>query len=133
MFAAYRSPTGSYRSLSVETSVTDASPHRLIAMLYDGAIEAVNRARGALARKDVSTRVAAIGKAIRIVDEGLKASLDPRGGEIASNLRDLYVYMSHRLLSANLESSDAHLAEVAELLGQLRSGWMGIASSPAAR
>lgn len=128
MFAAYRSPAAAYRSLSVETALTDADPHRMIAMLYDGAIEAVGRARTALARRDIAGRGAAIGKAIRIVDEGLKASLDDRGGEITVNLRNLYVYMSKRLLEANLHADDEALQEVSRLLDTLRDGWKGIAN-----
>ena len=127
MFAAYRTPAGSYRDLSVQTALTDAHPHRLIAMLYDGAIESVGRARAALARRDVPARGLAITKAIRIIEEGLKASLDERGGEIASNLRGLYVYMNRRLLEANLGADDVALEEVGRLLGTLRDGWAGIA------
>ncbi len=133
MFAPPRSRVSSYQTLSVETGLADASPHKLIEMLYDGAIEAIVRARGALERGDVPTRIAAITKALRIVDEGLKAALDPRGGELATNLSDLYAYISRRLLTANLQSSDAPLAEAAELLGQLRDGWKGIAASAAAQ
>ena len=127
MFAAYRTPAGSYRDLSVQTALTDAHPHKLIAMLYDGAIESVGRARAALTRRDVSARGAAITKAIRIVDEGLKASLDDRGGEITQNLRSLYVYINQRLLEANLGADDKALEEVGALLGTLRDGWAGIA------
>ncbi len=128
MFAAYRSPAAAYRTLSVETALTDADPHRMIAMLYDGALQAVARARVALAKRDISARGAAITQAIRIVDEGLKASLDPRGGEIAANLRNLYVYMTKRLLEANLHADDEALQEVVRLLDTLRDGWKGIAN-----
>ncbi len=127
MFAAYRTPAAAYRHLAVETALTDADPHRMIEMLYDGAVETVAKARAALARRDIPARGAAITKAIRIIDEGLKASLDERGGEIARNLRDLYVYMTRRLLEANLHADDAALVEVAGLLETLRSGWKGIA------
>lgn len=128
MFAAYRTPAAAYRTLAVETALNDADPHRMIAMLYDGAIEAVGRARTALAKRDIAGRGAAIGKAIRIVDEGLKASLDDRGGEITVNLRNLYVYISKRLLEANLHADDEALQEVHRLLDTLRDGWKGIAN-----
>lgn len=127
MFAAYRTPAAAYRHLAVETALTDANPHRMIEMLYDGAVESVARARSALASRDIPGRGAAISKAIRIIDEGLKASLDARGGEIARNLRDLYVYMTHRLLEANLNADDEALQEVGRLLDTLRDGWKGIA------
>ncbi|MFT4099671.1 MAG: flagellar export chaperone FliS [Burkholderiaceae bacterium] len=133
MFAPPRNRVGFYQAMSVETGLADASPHKLIEMLYDGAIEAIVRARGALARGDVPARTAAITKALRIVDEGLKAVLDPRGGELSTNLNDLYAYIAQRLVAANLHASDAPLAEATELLGQLRDGWKGIAPAAAAQ
>src|SRR4051794_29653432 len=120
MFAAHRSPLNSYRQVSVETSLTDADPHRMISMLYDGVLEAVARARRSLAQGEIAARGAAVTRAIRIIDEGLKASLDPSAGEIASNLRALYEYMELRLLTANRAADDAALAEVARLVGTLR-------------
>ncbi len=127
MFAAHRSPLNSYRQVSVETSLTDADPHRMIAMLYDGTLEAVARARRALAQGDIAARGAAISHAIRIVGEGLKAALDPSAGEIAANLKALYDYVELRLLAANRAADDAALAEVARLIGTLRDGWLAIA------
>lgn len=133
MFAAALSPAASYRNLSIETGVGEARPHRLIEMLFDGAIESVMRARIAMTRHDVATRTRAIGRALRIVDEGLKASLNPAGGELAANLRELYGYITVRLTQANCDSDDAILGEVESLLMTLREGWVGIAGNPAAR
>ena len=136
MFAPYRSLASSYRNMDVETSLQDASPHKLIAMLYDGAVAAVNKAKGAIERGDIASKGGAITFAIRIVEEGLRASLDPRGGDIAVNLGDLYSYMGRRLLEASLRNDTAILDEVAKLLGELRGGWAGIASAgqgPSAR
>lgn len=127
MFAAYRSATASYRGVSVETGLTEASPHRLIAMLYDGAIEAMQKALHALATNDIAARGEAITKAIRILTEGLKASLDSRGGEITANLASLYDYACSRLLHANLKADGAAIQEVIQLISQLRDGWRGIA------
>jgi len=126
MFAPYRSLATSYRNLDLETSVQGATPHKLVALLYDGAIGAILRARAALHGGDVAGKGKAISHAIRIVDEGLKASLDPRAGELAVNLRDLYDYMARRLLAANLHNDEQALQEVATLLSQLRAGWAGI-------
>lgn len=127
MFAAYRNAAGSYRHLSIETELTDADPHRLIAMLYGGALDAIRRARSALKKGDIAARGAAVSQAIRIIGEGLEAVLDERGEEITSNLRGLYRYMAQRLLQANAAADDSMLAEVAGLLGQLNDAWSGIA------
>ncbi len=131
MFASRSAST--YRTLSVQTGVVDASPHRLIQMLLDGSLEAIARARVALGQRDVAARVDAVTRALRIVDEGLKASLDKAGGEIAQNLGQLYGYVSVLLTQANNEGSDEKLAEAARLLEQIRDAWRGIADHPAAR
>jgi flagellar secretion chaperone FliS len=127
MFAAHRGAAGSYRNLSVETSLTDADPHRLIAMLYDGALDSIARARHALKQHDVAARGAAISRSIRIIGEGLKGSLDDRGGELTMNLRSLYEYMEFRLLQANIDAEDSMLEEVGGLLAKLRDAWTQIA------
>ena len=126
MFAQHRSAAASYRSLDVETMVDGADPHRLVEMLYDGAVVQVAKARHALARKDVAAKCEATTRAIRIVDEGLKAALDSRAGDVARNLDALYDYITRTLLSANLKNSDALYGEVEKLLGDLRGAWREI-------
>lgn len=131
MYASRSAST--YRALSVQTGVVDASPHRLIEMLLDGALESIARARVSMQQRDVMTRVTAITRALRIVDEGLKAALDPAGGEIAANLGQLYGYVTVLLTEANNQNNDDKLAEAARLLETVREGWRGIADHPAAR
>lgn len=123
MFAPHRSPASSYRRLDLETSVAQADPHKLVAMLFDGACLAIAQARRALREGRIPAKGEATGRAVRILEEGLKASLDSRGGEIASNLQALYDYMARRLLSANLNGDDSQYAEVAEMLDRLRDAW----------
>ena len=65
-------------------------------------------------------------RAIRIVDEGLKAALDKRAGEVAENLDALYDYVSRILVRANLKNDDALYAEAEKLLGELRTAWREI-------
>ena len=130
MFAPYRSNAVAYRQLSVETAMADATPHKLIAMLYDGAIAAIRRAQAAMLRRDFATKGESITRAIRIVEEGLKASLDERGGEISANLRGLYDYIGHRLLHASARNDAQALDEAAQLLTELQTAWQEIAPPP---
>lgn len=114
----------SYSVMEVETGVESASPQRLIVMLYEGALKAVMTAKTAILRGDVAGRGAALSKAISIVDEGLRASLNlETGGEIAANLMALYDYISTRLLSANLKNDMGAVEEVARLLTELKQAW----------
>lgn len=117
-----------YREVGASTAVDGASPHKLVSLLYTGLATEIARARGAIARNDIGTKCAALSKAVRIVEEGLRAPLNMQaGGELAANLANLYDYMVRRLTLANLHSDDAVLAECAELTETLRQGWEGIA------
>jgi flagellar protein FliS len=117
---------GAYRSTKNETGIEDASPHALIVMLLEGAIERISEAAGALKREDPATFGSAVGKAIGIVDS-LRVSLDAeRGGDIAQNLSTLYDYMARRLLEANAAKDGALLTEVTELLKDIQVAWSEI-------
>ena len=79
----------------------------------------------------VADKGQSLGKAVRIVEEGLKASLDRRaGGQLAGKLAQLYDYLSMRLLQANLRNDRAALDEVERLLADLRGAWAQIDQTP---
>lgn len=126
MYAARRA-IGAYAQVGIETSVVDANPHRLIAMLFEGARAAINMAGAAIERGDVPAKLRAFDKAISIIGQGLQASLDhQRGGEIAGQLHGLYDYMMRRLLLANANNDMAVLAEIDKLLVPLQDAWLAI-------
>lgn len=113
-----------YASVGLETGMQDADPHKLILMLYQGALLAIASAKNQMLRKEIAGKGASITKAIAIIDEGLKASLDKNaGGELAQNLSALYDYMCQRLLVANLKNDVAALDEVSRLLSELKGAW----------
>lgn len=117
-----------YQQVGVETRLTDASPHQLVAMLFDGWFEAVARARGAMRSGDIAAKGMAIGRAVRILDEGLRAGLDLRsGGRLARDLGDLYAYLTMRLTTANLRNDEAMLDECQRLLRPIHEAWLSIA------
>jgi flagellar protein FliS len=119
--------TKAYTKIGVESGVISADPHKLIAMLYQGALLAIANAKNGILRKDIPAKGAAISKAITIIDSGLNASLDKNvGGPLAQNLSSLYEYMSVRLMVANLKNDMAALDEVARLLADLKEAWEDI-------
>lgn len=122
-----------YAKVEVESGVTVADPHKLISMLYQGALLAIANAKNAMLRKDIPAKGAAISKAIAIIDEGLNASLDKNvEGGLAQNLSALYGYMCTRLLAANLKNDAAALDEVTRLLNDLKGAWDAIRPSATA-
>jgi len=133
MYSAARKAIDTYAQVGVETGVAAADPHKLILMLFDGTLAAISHARLAMSRKEIAAKGSAIGKAIAIVDGGLKASLDmSAGGELAERLSALYDYMLQRLLAANLRNDTAALDEVTRLLNELRGAWAQIGQAAGA-
>ena len=118
---------GAYHQVGVQTMVASASAHGLVALLFDGFVAAVHRAKGALHNGDVAAKGQAIGHAVRIIDEGLKSALDLKaGGKLAADLSDLYAYVCLRLIQANLNSNEAALDECLALMAPLREAWQAI-------
>ena len=127
MFGSPARGANAYASVSIETGVAAASPHKLIVMLFDGALVSVTTALSHMKASNIAAKGAAISKAIMIIDNGLRASLDKKvGGEIAASLDSLYEYMSNRLLIANLKNQPEILEEVHALLSDLKSAWVEI-------
>ena len=128
MFGMMRSPAQTYSTVSLDAAVETADPHRLILMLFDGAIAAVSVAKLHMNAGEIAQKGMAISKAIDLISNGLLASLDMEaGGELAERLAALYEYMTQRLLFANLKNSAAALDEISELLASLREAWAAIA------
>lgn len=131
MSAMVNKMLNAYGQAQVDSSVAAASPHKLISMLYEGALVAIANANVNMARGDIAAKGAAISKAIVIIDEGLKVSIDiEAGGELAQNLRALYEYMISRLLEANINNNQAILEEVSSLLRELKGAWDMIGNTP---
>ncbi|MEH6459283.1 flagellar export chaperone FliS [Chitinimonas sp. JJ19] len=124
MATPIRNALDAYGKGGLEYEIDTASPHKLICMLYDGAIKAILQAKAFIGGDMIAAKGSAISKAIAIIEEGLRVSLDKTaGGELAENLDGLYEYMSARLLEANLRNDVAALDEVHGLLNQLKSAW----------
>jgi len=116
-----------YNTVGVESSVDSADPHKLILLLYQGALLAIASAKNQILRQEIAAKGASISHAIAIIERGLKGSLDvQRGGDLAKNLDDLYTYMTQRLLLANQRNDTALLDEVSRLLIELRTAWESI-------
>jgi flagellar secretion chaperone FliS len=117
-----------YSSVKVHSGVESASPHRLIQMLFEGALERIAQAKGAMKQNQISRKGELIGKAIAIVG-GLQGSLnDKEGGGLAANLDELYDYIIRRLTRANFENNTDYLDECGRLLGEIKSAWDTIGS-----
>jgi flagellar protein FliS len=119
-----------YRAVRSHGLVAEASPARLVQIMFEQILEHLATAQGCMARihdnlplTDVVTKGKALGKAIRLIDQ-LNNTLDmERGQKIAANLRALYIYMLARLTLANVTNDSKIAAEVASLILKVKSGW----------
>jgi flagellar protein FliS len=109
-----------------ENAVTMQSRGRLIVMLYEGAIRFLKQALQELQAGRFHEKGQLINKAVDIIDE-LSFSLDAEaGGEVAANLRRLYVFMVRHLNEANVRKDPQRIREVIALLEDLNQGWKAI-------
>jgi flagellar protein FliS len=111
-----------YRNLGLASEIGQASPHRLIQLLFEGAVTQLLCANGAMERRAFEEKARFIDKAVAIIS-GLRSSLDLSQGELPENLDRLYEYMSFRLLEASQDNDATKVGEVIDLLKTLKSGW----------
>jgi flagellar protein FliS len=124
MFGMKQSGINAYANVGLETGVVDASPLKLTVMLYEGAITACIHAQHAIQKGDINKKGECLTKAISIIDNGLRSSLDKRaGGQIASNLDQLYQYMTRSLMQVSLQLDQKKLNEIQQLLMELKTAW----------
>jgi flagellar secretion chaperone FliS len=124
-----------YQSVRNHGLVADASPTRLVQVVFEQILAQLAIAQGCMGRiknnlplTEVVAKGKAIGKAVRLIDQ-LNASLDmERGQKIAENLRALYVYMLARVTMANLNNDVSIVVEVSGLVQKIKTGWDQIVS-----
>ena len=109
-----------------DATVTTQNKGRLIVLLYDGAIKFMRLAIKELEANNYEAKGRYINKARDIINE-LNAVLDvDSGGEIAVNLRKLYLFMNNRLSQANVKRDPQMIREVITLMEELNQGWKAI-------
>ncbi len=117
-----------YRRFGLANSVESATPHRLIQMLMEGALQKISVARQFIEQGNIPGKGQQISWAISMI-EGLRASLEKTGDgdhSIAQNLDDLYDYMIRRLFEANIRNEADYLIEVSGLLEEIKGAWDAI-------
>jgi len=120
---AYTRAAQSYGSVQLVTGVATADNVQLIQMLFDGLLESLATARGHIENNNIMGKSSALSRAGRIV-VGLQGALDfDRGGELATNLNELYAYMTRRILHANANNDVETLSEVASLVRDISEAW----------
>ncbi|MCL2620629.1 MAG: flagellar export chaperone FliS [Defluviitaleaceae bacterium] len=110
-------PYDTYKNNSVFT----ATKEELTAMLYDGAVRFCNQAIIALENKDMEKANEMIKRTQAIIQE-FRLTLDKKY-EISAQLDNLYEYMLHRLIQANIKKDLAILTTVRDDIKEMRDTW----------
>lgn len=116
----------SYQNVDLSTRVEGASPHQLIALLFEEALNALDALSAAAVRRDFARVASAQARALSIVG-GLQASLDiERGGELAENLAAVYREASRLILAAGKANEPMFAQQARTMLAEIASAWTAI-------
>lgn len=108
-----------------QTSIQSASREKILLMLYEGAIKFTKLGIKACEEKKIADRGYNIGRAYDIIME-LNNTLDHKvGGEIASHLEQLYMYVMEEYTKANISGKPEHLRNALKIIENLYQGWLG--------
>lgn len=122
----YIDPKAAYLQTRATSSVHDASPHKLISLLFDACQESLAVAKGGIERKEIKTKANAIKKAMDIIVR-LQASLDfERGGDVAERLDNLYTICTNKLALGNAANDVTQIDDVFRIIAELKLGWAQI-------
>ena len=111
-------PLDAYKKVGVET----ASQGKLVAMLFNGAIQRAEEAKRHLGKGDGAKVHNNLIRAQEIIAE-LRSALNMKTGEIAQNLDRIYEYFQHLLVTANIRKQDAPIDECVALMTRMRDTW----------
>jgi flagellar protein FliS len=112
-----------YGKMKDATQTMYASPHQLMLMLFDGAIEAMSLNIRAIQQNDLEARSKQNTRSITIIN-GMRECLDMQaGGELADNLYALYQYMAQELFRANFKNDSETIRNIQTMLKDIRGSW----------
>ncbi|MGN0901831.1 MAG: flagellar export chaperone FliS [Succinivibrio sp.] len=112
-----------YKKTNLEAELSVADPHRVIQMMYEGLIERLSQAKGAILRNDFEYKSDRISKAVGIIN-GLQTALDRKQDpELAERMYALYDYMKELLNKASVSLDTNFIDEVVKLILPIKMAW----------
>ena len=112
-----------YGKIKNDTQTSYASPHQLMLMLFDGAIEAMSFTIGAIENNNFELRSKQSTRSITIIN-GMRECLDMEmGSELADNLYSLYQYMAQELFRASFKNDVDTIKNIQTMLKDIRGSW----------
>lgn len=129
MSYGYARANKAYSTIGSHSGIEGATPHRLIQLLLESALDRLAKTKGYMMRTEVAAKCSSINRVVEILAH-LRGCLDSElDSPIRVNLESLYVYMSKRLYVANRDNDLVALDEVSQLFREIKSGWDAIPMS----
>ncbi len=117
-----------YRKTKLEAELSVATPHRVLQMMFEGLLERLAQAKGAIEIQDLAAKSEMLSKAVGIIN-GLQMSIDQSvDPELGQRLSQMYEYMKQRLNDASVSLDTAAIDEVIELITPIKEAWDNIPS-----
>lgn len=113
-----------------KTQVTTAKPEKILLMLYEGAIKFNKLAILKMKEKNVGEKGKNISKTLAIVSELMNTLDHEKGGQLAADLENLYMFMMDKLIEANMYNRVEDLEVVERLLTTLYTAWQDVVNNP---
>lgn len=112
-----------YKKDSLRSDLASASPHRVIQLLMQGALERIALGKGCIERKDFMGKGTHLSRATEIINalrDALERDANP---ELVDNLDALYLYMVEQIALASSEMSTEKLDHVSSLILTIKESW----------
>ena len=112
-----------YQNVDLTSRIESASPHGLVAILFDELMKAMDAMAAAARRKDFGQRGSKQSRALSIL-HSLESSLDfSSGGEIANSLAAIYAEARRLIIVAGRNNDADQVLRAREMVHQIASAW----------
>ena len=115
-------PYQAYQTTGVQTS----GQKQLIVMLYEGMNRFMNRAVKAIGEEDFEAAHNNLNRTGKILLELLSTLREDKGGEVAGNLKKIYVFCYEQIVIANLKKDAETVRKIQKIINNLGEGWKQI-------
>jgi flagellar protein FliS len=116
----------SYRTVQTSSLVEGANPHRLVGILFDELLKALDAMAAAARRRDFAQMGSTQARVLSVL-LGLESTLDFReGGDIARNLAAIYRESRRLILRGGRECEAEHVIQARTLLATIAEAWEAI-------
>ncbi len=116
-------PYNKYIKQYQASNVNTATPEKLMIMLFDGALQFLQKAKTAIAEKNLVERSQNIDGARKIIRELMRTIDLENGNDVSKRLFKLYNKMAMNLIKANVQRNANLIDEVIEDISNIRWGF----------